>query len=144
RLAPAPGRMLCAPAAAEDVHVHAAMVGRALGLALGRRRVVERPVARFEIVDAAIFELRQNVDHRAADSTDEKAPVGELDGGKLALLPYVARRVDDQVAAIGAVEEYHLRHDHGAAGALVDDAGHHCGCSCASFAILPKTPIQCS
>ena len=47
------------------------------------------------------------------------------------------------VAAIGTVEEHHLRQHHRAARSLVDHAAHHCGCSLASFAILPKIAIQC-
>src|SRR6267142_6420114 len=144
RLAPAPGRMLGTRAAPEDVHVHAPVVERALFPALGRRGVVQRPVARLEVVDAAALELRQDVDHRAADRADEEAPMRELDGGELALLPHVARRVHDQVAAAGAVEEHHLRQHYRAPRSFVNHARHHCGCSFASLAILPKISIQCS
>src|SRR4051812_9813900 len=140
-LAPAPRRMLGARTAAEDMHVDAAVILRALR-ALGRRCVVQRPIAGLEVVHAAALELRQHVDHRAADGADEEAPVRELDRGELALLPDVARRIDDQVAAVRAVEEHALRQHHRAAGTLVDDAGHHCGCSLASFAIRPKISID--
>ena len=65
-------------AAAEDVHVHAPIVGRALFLAFGRRGVVQRPVARLEVIDAATLELRQRVDHRAADGAEALAAAERL------------------------------------------------------------------
>src|SRR5439155_8130539 len=85
RLAPAPRRMLRARAAAEHMHVHAAVIRRALR-PLRWRRVVERPVARLEVIDASALELLQHVDHGAADRADEEAPVRELERRELALL----------------------------------------------------------
>ena len=135
--------MLRARAAAEHMHVHAAVIRRALR-PLRWRRVVERPVARLEVIDAAALELRQHVDHGAADRADEEAPVREVERRELALLPDVVRRIDDQVAAVGAIEEHHLRQHHRAARPLVDHAAHYCGCKPMSFAILPKITTQSS
>src|SRR4051812_5399192 len=45
RLAPAPGRMLRRGTPAEDMHVHAPVIRRALLLPFRRRGVVQRPVA---------------------------------------------------------------------------------------------------
>src|SRR5882672_10424443 len=122
RLAPAPRGMPGLRAAAEDMHVHAPMLGRALLLALRRRRVVQRPVARLEVIHAAAVELRQDIDHGAADGADEEAPVRKIERRELALLPDVLGRIDDQMAAIQSIEEHHLRQHHRAARAFVDDA----------------------
>src|SRR4051812_49627498 len=120
--------MLRLRTAPEDMHVHASIVARTLLLSLWRRRVVQRPVARLEVVHAAAVELRQYVDHRAADRADEEAPVREVERRELALLPHVFRRIDDEMAAIGAIEEYRLRQHHRPAGALIKNSLFHGEC----------------
>src|SRR5438270_10387336 len=97
--------MSCARAPAEDVHMHAPVLLSDLR-AFGRRGVVQRPVAGLEVIDAAAIELRQHVDHRPADGADQEAPVCKFDGRELALLPDRARQIDDEMAAILAVEKY--------------------------------------
>src|SRR4051812_2231656 len=133
--------MLRLPAAAEDMHVHAAMIACRLRSAW-RRGVIQRPIARLEVVDAAASELRHNVDHRAADGADEDAPVHELDIGELALLPYRARRVDDQVSAVGAVEKHRLRHNHRPPGALVNDAQERSTRPAAASVSAPRSQVM--
>src|SRR5205085_11553247 len=115
--------MSCARAPAEDVHMHSPVLLSGLR-AFGRRGVVQRPVAGLEVIDAAAIELRQHIDHRAADRADQEAPVRELDRRELALLPDRARGIDDEMAAILAVEKYGLRHHDAAARAFVQNLGH--------------------
>src|SRR3954469_2021244 len=101
--------------------VNAAVIGTGLGT--GRRRTdVQRPVARFPIVDTATFELRKNIEHRGARRGDEKRPERQLPRRELAALPNVARRMDDQIAAVFAIDEYELfiGNRHGTAGAHED------------------------
>src|SRR5258705_8907417 len=90
--------------APEDVHVHLAVFTRIL--ASGRRPgIVERPVPRLPIVDAASEELRQRLEHRLPRRGDEEAPRRELRGRKLEALPDGARGIDDEMSAIGAIVE---------------------------------------
>jgi len=108
RLAPAQRGARRAAAASEQVEMDPAMQWRDLR-AGRRRRLVQAPVAGFPVIDAAAVELRQDVDHRPSGRRDEERPEGQLARDELAPLPDFAGRMDDQVAAVGGVDEDEVR-----------------------------------
>src|SRR6187200_957444 len=70
RLSPEPRRMPGVAAATEDVQVNTPVVTNELGA--GRvRGIVELPVAGFPVVDAAVAQLRQALQHRGPRGRDE-------------------------------------------------------------------------
>lgn len=99
----------------EKVHVHAAVFAGILRTArLGE--IVERPVAGFPVVDAAALELREYVEHRLPRRGDQQRPECQLRRRQLAALPHRPRRVDDEVAAVLAIDENEIGQDDMAAG----------------------------
>lgn len=79
--------------------------GEAVFGPLGGGGGIERPIARFPIIDAPAFEPRQPRRHGLAGGSDEIGPGSELLGAEQAALPDRAGRIDDQIAPVLAVDE---------------------------------------
>lgn len=86
------------------MQVHAAVLRRALRS--GRFGILmERPVPRLPVIDAAAFQNGQDVDHGPPRRRHQKGPLHELLRRQLTALPDLPRRVDDEIAPIRAVDE---------------------------------------
>lgn len=104
RLAPLPVRVRRPRASTQQVQMHAPMLIGPLPPSR-LRLIVERPVPRFPVVDAPAFQLGQHIEHRAAARRHQVSPLRQLLRAKLTSFPHRPGRKDNQVPAIGPIEE---------------------------------------
>ena len=68
--------------------------------------VMQRPVARFPIVDASAFELGQHIEHRATGGSDEGRPLQQFAARELTSFPHVPRRIHNEMTTIHPADKH--------------------------------------